>query len=238
MPPDRNQATPPEADGARACSPIRPFLGEERREKGGAFGGADPTSDLELVVEPRIGTEVVERSAGTGPRVARPEDDPPHSGRHESAGAHGARLEGDDQRELGEPPSAHGGGGIAQGQDLGVCGRVACALTLVMAGCHDVPADQRHSADRNLSLLRRQPALRPRRAPWRPRRSAGSCQGLRCPSMRVRAAREEFGPGHAGRFSWSLCADPLRACSGPPAAASRSCRTARGTSPAARAPVH
>ena len=61
----------------RANVPIRPLRGEERRQEGGAFGGSDATGDLEFVVEPGIGAEVVQRAAGAGPRVAGPEDDPP-----------------------------------------------------------------------------------------------------------------------------------------------------------------
>ena len=60
---------------------------------------------------------------------------------------------------LGEPPPAHGGGGVAQGQDLGVRRRVGGALTLVVAGGHDPPVDQGDRTDGHLSLVGGRPRL-------------------------------------------------------------------------------
>src|SRR5437660_8288117 len=43
-----------------------PPIGEERRQEACALLGPDAGHDLDLVVEPRIGAEVVERPAGAG----------------------------------------------------------------------------------------------------------------------------------------------------------------------------
>ena len=47
------------------------------------------------------------------------------------------------------------GGGVSQGQDLGVGGRVAGQLPFVVPGSHDPPTDEGHSADRNVTVPER-----------------------------------------------------------------------------------
>ena len=76
------------------------------------------------MVEAGVAAELVERSAGPRFRIGRPEDEPTGPGGDQSAGAHGAGLEGHHQCHIGESPRAQGGGGVAQGQDLGMGGGV------------------------------------------------------------------------------------------------------------------
>ena len=148
--PDRRQPPPPERESARGGPPPSARCREERRQQGAALAGADTPCDLDLVVEPGVGAEVVERSACTRPGVARPVDDPADPGRHQSAGAHRAGFESDHQGDVGEPPPAHGGRGVAQHQDLGVRSGVGGAFPLVVSGRHDLTGDQGDRADGNL----------------------------------------------------------------------------------------
>ena len=144
---------------SRAGGSIPSFLGEERGQEIPARRGGDATGDLELVVEPGVRAEVVERAAGPSPGVAGAEDDPAHSACDQGSRAHGAGLERDDQCHCMEPPSADGDGGIAQGQDLGVRRRIGLDLSLVVAGRHDPPIDEGDGADRDFSLVGGQPGL-------------------------------------------------------------------------------
>ena len=162
------------------------------------------------------------------PRVARPEDDPTDPGRHQRTGAHGARLERDDQRELGEPPPAHAGGGVAQGQDLGMRSRVAGPLPLVVAGGHDPPADQGDRTDGNFPA-RRPAVLRTGRDPWRPRRSAGGrVSGRDAPDGGDWEVIRTGQPWTRSAVRGSVL---LERAESPSGVAWRPCRTARGTSP-------
>lgn len=74
------------------------------------------------------------RVGGSGLLVAGAVDHPVDAGLDGGARAHRARLQGDDQRAVGQPPAARTGGGPAQGEDLGVRRRVAVRLPLVVGG--------------------------------------------------------------------------------------------------------
>ena len=143
----------------RRARPAGPLLRKEGRQERPALVGAHAGGHGQLVVEPGVRTEVVERAAGTGPRVARPVDQPADPGRDECTRAHRARLERHHHRDVGQSPAPDRGRGVAEGQHLGVRGRVASALTLVVTGRHDPPVDQRHGADGHLPLRGRCPCL-------------------------------------------------------------------------------
>ena len=68
------------------------------------------------------------------------------------AGAHHARLEGDDERAVVEPPRAPRPGGVLQGQDLGVGGRVLAGLALVVALGDDHALVQHDGAHRHVAV--------------------------------------------------------------------------------------
>jgi len=107
------------------------------------------------VVQPRVDGEVVERPEGAGLRVGGAEHDPLGAGGEDGAGAHGTRLDGDDDgcsRET--PPVADRRGGVAEREHLGMGGRVAGQLSLVVASRHDSAVDEDHASDRYVAVRR------------------------------------------------------------------------------------
>ena len=111
--------------------------GEEVVQQRRRLGGEHAGHDLGPVVEAAVADHVPERADGAQLVVVRPEDEAVDPGEHEGAGAHRARLEGDDEGAAGEPPLTAGGGGGAQRDDLGVPGRVALGLAGVAARADD-----------------------------------------------------------------------------------------------------
>ena len=100
-----------------------------------------PWVTVDLVVEAGIGAEVVERARGAGLRVGGAEDQAVDPGGPQGAGAHRARLEGDDQGHAVEAPGAPGRGGVAEAEQLGVGGGVAGQLPLVVAAGDHLAVD-------------------------------------------------------------------------------------------------
>jgi hypothetical protein len=85
------------------------------------------------VGEAGVADEVEQGGDGAGLGVVGAEDQSGHPGLDQGTGAHGAGLEGDDQRAAVEAPGAEGGGGGAEGLQLGVGGGVALPLAAVAA---------------------------------------------------------------------------------------------------------
>ena len=132
---------------------------EPRLQELGAFRFLDPRFHGNLMVEPGIGAEVVQRTARARLGVGGPEHQPAQPGGHRRAGAHRARFERDVQGGVVQSPRSGLGRGLAQGQDLGVAGRVAGGLSLVAGGRdHPIPADHDRS-DRHLAGVARSPGL-------------------------------------------------------------------------------
>ena len=104
------------------------------------------------MIQAGVVTQVVEGPAGPGARVGRTEHKPSHPGRHERTGAHRAGLERHHEGDLAQPPSSECNSGVPQGQDLGVCRRVARQLALVVARRHHLPADQGDGADGHVTV--------------------------------------------------------------------------------------
>ncbi len=113
-------------------------LGEERPEQVAARLGLDSGDDRDLVVEPRIGGQVVEAAGRAGLRIGRAEHEQPEPAVQRRPRAHRAGLERHDERAVVEPPSLDRQRRVAQGQDLGVRGRVAQQLALVVAPGDDL----------------------------------------------------------------------------------------------------
>src|SRR5204862_2909069 len=90
--------------------------------------------DLWTVGEAAVADDVPERANRAGLRLPRPEDQRADAREDERPGALGARLDRDDQRAAVPPPVAAGRGRPPQRQDLGVSGRVADGLALVVCG--------------------------------------------------------------------------------------------------------
>ena len=81
----------------------------------------------------RGSTEVVERAARAGLGVGGTEDHLIDSGCDQRPGTHWTGLERDHQRGALEAPGSDDLGGVPQGQQLGVRGRIAGALPFVVA---------------------------------------------------------------------------------------------------------
>ena len=91
---------------------------------------------------------------GSGFRIVGAVDHARDAGVDERAGAHGAGLEGDDQRATQQPPVADAFRGLADGDDLGVRGRVAGDLPEVSPRRYDRAVGvEDHRADRDVSVL-------------------------------------------------------------------------------------
>ena len=105
------------------------------------------------VVEARICREVVEGTSGACFGIGGGVDEAVYAGGMEGAGAHGAGFEGDVQSAAGETPTSQLTGGAADGEELGVGGRVPRGLALVVGGGEQlIPADY-HGANWDFSYL-------------------------------------------------------------------------------------
>ena len=131
---------------------LLPPVGEEANQQSGGLVGQHAACHRQLVVEPGIGAQVVERAAGPGLRVGGAEHQPSHPRRHQGAGAHRARLQGDHHGDVVEPPRADHLGRVAQGQDLGVGRRVGSALALVVPGRHHHPVADGYGPDGHVAV--------------------------------------------------------------------------------------
>lgn len=102
---------------------------EESVEEGCAFGFEDATADLWAVIETAVTDYVPKGADGTGFRFPGAEDQATDPSEHQGARAHGARLQGYRECAVFQPPTvAEDRGRAAQGEDLGVRGRVAEGL--------------------------------------------------------------------------------------------------------------
>ena len=153
--------------------------GSRRSEKNSVRSTAQrsartPACDGCLVVEPGIREQVVERSAGAGLRICGAEHEPADTGGDECPGAHRARLQRHDDGALRQAPTAEPGRGVAQGEELGVGGRVARAFALVVAFRDDDAVGDDHGTDRDIAVGPGEAGLGDRRTPsppCRPRRT-------------------------------------------------------------------
>ena len=93
--------------------------------------------DLDLVVEAGVAQDIAHGARGPGLGVPGAEDDAVDAGGHDRPRAHGAGLQGDDQRATDQVPALEGAGGVAQGDDLGVPSGVAVLLAAVPALADD-----------------------------------------------------------------------------------------------------
>src|SRR5690606_15907667 len=88
-----------------------------------------------VVVEPGVAQEVPQGTRGPRLGLPRAEDDFAHPGEHRRARAHRARFQGHHEGAVFEPPAvAVAGGGLAEGEDLGVGGGVGEGFAPVRRG--------------------------------------------------------------------------------------------------------
>jgi len=125
-----------------------------------AFGFPHAWDDLGLVVQSRIGHDVVDGARGTGLGVDRSEHQPRDSGMNDRARAHDTRFERAIERHPGEAVVAGVVRGVAQRHDFGMARRV-----LRRDGPVETAPDNgsflcdNHGANRNLSCRQRRSRL-------------------------------------------------------------------------------
>ena len=135
---------------------------EELLEHLGALVGPHSGHDLGPVIEPQILGHHGERAARARLGIARAVDHSGHAREHDRAGAHVARLEGDVERGLVQPPGLDRLAGGADGQDLGVGRRILGALDPVVPAADDAAVPDDHGADGHFSFGRGGARLRER----------------------------------------------------------------------------
>ncbi len=115
----------------------------------------NPRPHLELVVQPRIGAQVVQRPEGARLEVFGAEHDSADSRHDGGAGTHGAWLEGRDQRGAIESRAADRLRGGANCQYFGVGGGVTAQLAFVVGRRDDFAIDRNDGTDRYIVVLER-----------------------------------------------------------------------------------
>ena len=118
-------------------------------EPTGAFVGQDAADDLDPVVPAVIGQNVEMRTDGAELGVGRAEAERSDARQENRAGAHGARLERDEKVAAFETPVVEALSGLAQGENLGVGGRVAQGHAAVVAATDGGFARDDDGADRD-----------------------------------------------------------------------------------------
>jgi hypothetical protein len=154
-----------ERRGPAAGSALAATLAEKGTEQVGALLGEHAAVDLDPMGEAWVADEVPEGRDGAGLGVVGPVDEPRDPCLGESAGAHGARLEGHHHRAPIQPPAAELGGGGAYGDQFGVGRRVRGLFPAVAAAAqHRSVLVKDDASDRDVlmpeggpGLLERQP---------------------------------------------------------------------------------
>ena len=109
-------------------------LGEEGFEQLGALVGEDAAAVGEAVVEAGFGAELVEGVDTAHLGIVAAVDQFGDAGVDQGTGAHGAGLKGDREAAVFEAPEPAVGGGLAEGEDLGVGGGVGGGFAEVVGG--------------------------------------------------------------------------------------------------------
>ena len=104
------------------------------------------------MVQSGISAQVVQRTGGARLQVPGAIDNVSDPSVDRRAGTHRARLQGDDQRGIVETPTTDGSRGVTEGEYLGVGGRVASTLALVVPGGNDLPVDDHHRPNRDIAV--------------------------------------------------------------------------------------
>ena len=128
-------------------------LSKEGAQYIAAFMLHEPGVEPRLVVEPPIFEQVHQGAAATGFGVGRAIVHLVDAGEDDGAGAHGAGLEGDVETRAFKPPALEVGGGLGDGQDLGMGGGVLEDFALVVGFADDLPVVHDDAADGDLPGL-------------------------------------------------------------------------------------
>jgi hypothetical protein len=120
------------------------------------FLGENAVRDDDFVIQPRIRSDVVQRSRRATLRVRRSKDDSVDARLLQSSRAHHARLERDVERATAEAPITHRARRSTQCENLGVSGGIAAQLAFVVRPGNDATFAHDHRSDGNVSVLHRQ----------------------------------------------------------------------------------
>ena len=112
--------------------------GEEALQELGGSCLADAAIDFWRMMAGRLGEEARAMLDGAAFRVWRAEIEPADAGEGDGRGAHGARLERDIEVAIDEPLAAKPGAGLANGEQLGMGGRIV-KLKRAVAGAWPAP---------------------------------------------------------------------------------------------------
>ena len=110
---------------------------EEGAQLHGGFLGEDAADDLGGVGHAGVAQDVAQGAGCAGLGVPGAEDDAVDARGEDGPGAHGAGLEGDDERAAAQSPRAQGAGGFSQGDDFGVTSGVVVGFAAVPASTDD-----------------------------------------------------------------------------------------------------
>lgn len=128
------------------------LLLKEAGEHVAAGFAEDAAVGFGLVVEAGILEKLKEAVDGAGFGVRGAVDDERYSRKQNGAGAHRARFKGDVQSAVGQAPIADTGGGLRDGDHLGVGGRVAQLLALIVGRSNDASVANDDRTDGNFFL--------------------------------------------------------------------------------------
>jgi hypothetical protein len=128
-------------------------LFEKDAEEGCGFVLQDSGGVGVGVVQAGVGREVVESARGACFGVWGGIYEAAYAGGVQGTGAHGARLEGSVEGTVGEAPATELLGSAAEGEELGVGGRVSGSFALVVGGRDDFLSPGDHGADGDLALF-------------------------------------------------------------------------------------
>src|SRR5215813_2024795 len=117
---------------------------EEALQQLARFRFAHAAAHREAMVEPRVLGEVEHAAERAALRIGAAEDDALQARLDDGADAHGARLDGHEQLGVNQPIVAHGRTRRAQGDDFGVCARVAARDRLVAPAPDDLARPHDH----------------------------------------------------------------------------------------------
>lgn len=137
-----------------AFRPAAAGFGEEFFEDADAVVIEHARGDLGTVIEVRSLKEVPEAAGGTTFDVGAAEDDAAHAAVHDGTGAHGARLLGDVEIAIVEPPVPEGALGLGEREHFGMGGGVLERLDLVPSAANDIALMHDHGADGHFVLFR------------------------------------------------------------------------------------
>jgi tRNA 2-thiocytidine biosynthesis protein TtcA len=126
-------------------------LPEKSREDGTALGLENSARHRDTVIELRLSDHVEQAACGSGLGIARTIDQAGDSRQDHCSSAHGAGFERDVEAGAGQPPGPGCPASLAQGQNLGVRGRVPAAFALVAGAPDDLATDDHQGRHRRLT---------------------------------------------------------------------------------------